>query len=56
VTLSNGDTQWQNSNLVDAALTGKLALLDNVDRLHKDSLVALQSLITDREGRDYRIT
>ncbi|KAK2575217.1 hypothetical protein KPH14_002679 [Odynerus spinipes] len=48
-TLPNGDTVWRNSPLVDAALQGKLAILDGVDRIHPSTLAILHRLIHDRE-------
>eukprot|EP01125_Pyxidicula_operculata_P011635 TRINITY_DN3812_c2_g1_i1.p1 TRINITY_DN3812_c2_g1~~TRINITY_DN3812_c2_g1_i1.p1 ORF type:complete len:1438 (+),score=279.24 TRINITY_DN3812_c2_g1_i1:547-4314(+) len=49
VTNKDGDTLWENSNLVNAAIHGRLAILDNIDRLSKDALSSLQSLIIDNE-------
>lgn len=40
-TLTNGDTVWRNSALVDAALEGKMAVLDGVDRIHPSTLAIL---------------
>lgn len=40
-TLSNGDTVWKNSPLVDAALHGKLALLDGINRIDPSTLAIL---------------
>lgn len=37
-TLPNGDTIWQNSPLVTAALEGKLAILDGIHRIHSSTL------------------
>ncbi|KAI4486325.1 hypothetical protein M0802_012344 [Mischocyttarus mexicanus] len=48
-TLSNGDTVWKNSALVDAILEGKMAVLDGVDRIHPSTLAILHRLIYDRE-------
>nr|XP_050853012.1 von Willebrand factor A domain-containing protein 8 [Vespula vulgaris]XP_050853013.1 von Willebrand factor A domain-containing protein 8 [Vespula vulgaris] len=48
-TLPNGDTVWRNSPLVDAALEGKMAVLDGVDRIHPSTLAILHRLIHDRE-------
>ncbi|XP_014598623.1 PREDICTED: von Willebrand factor A domain-containing protein 8 isoform X1 [Polistes canadensis] len=48
-TLSNGDTVWKNSALVDAALEGKMAVLDGVDRIHPSTLAILHRLIYNRE-------
>lgn len=40
-TLDNGDTVWRNSALVDAALEGKIALIDGVHRIHASTLSVL---------------
>lgn len=40
-TLSNGDTVWKNSPLVDAALHGKLAILDGINRIDPSTLAIL---------------
>lgn len=40
-TLSNGDTIWKNSPLVDAALHGKLAILDGINRIDPSTLAIL---------------
>ena len=40
-TLSNGDTVWKNSPLVDAALHGKLAVLDGINRIDPSTLAIL---------------
>jgi hypothetical protein len=40
-TLPNGDTTWQNSPLVTAALEGKLAVLDGVHRIHPSTLAVI---------------
>lgn len=37
-----GDTIWINSPLVQAALEGKLALLDGIDQLHPSTLAIIQ--------------
>lgn len=50
MTTPNGDTTWENSNLVNAALSGDLVILDNIERLQKDSFAQIQSLMTDRTG------
>jgi AAA domain (dynein-related subfamily) len=48
-TTSAGDTVWQPSPLVVAAREGRLAVLDNIDRLPPDLLSVVQSLVQDRE-------
>ncbi|XP_077014477.1 von Willebrand factor A domain-containing protein 8 isoform X2 [Tamandua tetradactyla] len=48
-TLPNGDTAWRSSPLVNAALEGKLALLDGIHRVNTGTLAVLQRLIHDRE-------
>ncbi|XP_026673539.1 von Willebrand factor A domain-containing protein 8 isoform X2 [Ceratina calcarata] len=48
-TLSNGDTVWKNSPLVDAALEGKLAILDGINRIDSSTLTILHRLVHDRE-------
>ncbi|KOC69518.1 Uncharacterized protein KIAA0564 [Habropoda laboriosa] len=48
-TLSNGDTVWKNSPLVDAALQGKLAILDGINRIDPSTLAILHRLVHDRE-------
>ena len=46
VTLPNGDTSWRHTPLVDAALKGRLAVLDGVNRLDMGTLAVLQRLIS----------
>lgn len=48
-TLINGDTVWRNSPLVNAALEGKIAMLDGIHRVHTSTLSVLHRLICDRE-------
>ncbi|GLG92294.1 Uncharacterized protein GBIM_00022, partial [Gryllus bimaculatus] len=48
-TLLNGDTIWQNSPLVTAALEGKLAVLDGIHRIHPSTLAVVHRLVHDRE-------
>ncbi|CAB0011014.1 unnamed protein product [Nesidiocoris tenuis] len=48
-TKPNGDTYWKNSPLIDAALEGKLAVLDGLHRVHPSSLSILHRLVHDRE-------
>ena len=40
-TLPNGDTIWQNSPLVTAALEGKMAVLDGIHRIHASTLAVI---------------
>ncbi|CAG9859748.1 unnamed protein product [Phyllotreta striolata] len=49
VTLSNGDTVWRNSPLIEAALEGKITVLDGIDRIHPSTLTILYRLVQDRE-------
>ncbi|XP_069677328.1 von Willebrand factor A domain-containing protein 8 isoform X2 [Periplaneta americana] len=48
-TLPNGDTIWQNSPLVTAALEGKMAVLDGIHRIHPSTLAVIHRLVHDRE-------
>ncbi|XP_023941851.1 von Willebrand factor A domain-containing protein 8 [Bicyclus anynana] len=48
-TLDNGDTVWRNSALVEAALKGRLAVLDGLHRIHASTLAVLHRLVHDRE-------
>ncbi|KAM6179532.1 von Willebrand factor A domain-containing protein 8 [Erethizon dorsatum] len=48
-TLPNGDTAWRSSPLVNAAVEGKLVLLDGIHRVNAGTLAVLQRLIHDRE-------
>lgn len=43
-----GNTRWQMSPLAAAALEGKLAVLDGVNRLTSDALSVISSLVKDR--------
>nr|XP_018907546.1 PREDICTED: von Willebrand factor A domain-containing protein 8 [Bemisia tabaci] len=52
-TLPNGDTVWQNSPLVTAALEGKLAVLDGIHRVHPSTLCLIHRLVHDRELQLY---
>ncbi|XP_011166750.2 von Willebrand factor A domain-containing protein 8 isoform X1 [Solenopsis invicta] len=45
----NGDTVWRDSPLVDAALHGKLAVLDGINRIHSSTLAILHRLVHNRE-------
>lgn len=40
-TLENGDTVWNFSPLVNAALEGKMAVLDGINRIHPSTLSVL---------------
>src|SRR5579871_6704147 len=44
-----GDTIWENSSLVKAALSGSLAIMDGIDTLSFGTIVTLQRLIKERE-------
>ncbi|CAG8614734.1 10142_t:CDS:10 [Funneliformis caledonium] len=44
-----GDTIWENSSLVKAALFGSLAVMDGIDTLSFGTIVTLQRLIKERE-------
>ena len=46
---AKGNTSWQMSPVVEAALSGGLCVLDGLHRLRPDGLVALQRLLTDGE-------
>lgn len=48
-TLDNGDTVWRNSALIDAALKGKIAVIDGIHRIHSSTLSVLHRLVHDRE-------
>lgn len=52
-TLPNGDTIWNNSPLIQAALEGKLAILDGIDRVHPSILSVIHSLVHDRDIQLY---
>ena len=49
ITNEHGDTLWQNTPLVQAALHGRLLVLDGIHRLNNDTLVSLQRILQDRE-------
>ncbi|KAI8912686.1 AAA domain-containing protein [Gorgonomyces haynaldii] len=49
-TTDKGDTVWEMSGLVDAAIHGRLAILDPVDVLSFGTLSTLQRLVSDREA------
>jgi MoxR-like ATPase len=44
-----GETVWKRSPLVDAALDGRLAILDGLDRLSMGTIAILVRLVEDRE-------
>eukprot|EP00066_Takifugu_rubripes_P009279 XP_003976079.1 PREDICTED: von Willebrand factor A domain-containing protein 8 isoform X1 [Takifugu rubripes] len=48
-TLPNGDTAWRPSPLVNAAIEGKLLLLDGIHRVNQGTLAVLSRLLHDRE-------
>ncbi|KAI9260188.1 AAA domain-containing protein [Sporodiniella umbellata] len=48
-TTIKGDTIWENSLLVEAAILGRLAVLDGIDALSYGTLNTLQRLCSDRE-------
>ncbi|XP_030747712.1 von Willebrand factor A domain-containing protein 8 [Sitophilus oryzae] len=52
-TLDNGDTVWTFSPLVKAALSGKIAVLDGIHRIHPSTLSVLHRLVHDRELQLY---
>ncbi|CAG9772643.1 unnamed protein product [Ceutorhynchus assimilis] len=52
-TLENGDTVWSFSPLVKAALEGKMAILDGINRIHPSTLSVLHRLVHDRELQLY---
>ncbi|XP_055616057.1 von Willebrand factor A domain-containing protein 8 [Toxorhynchites rutilus septentrionalis] len=49
----NGDTIWQDSSLLLAALNGHVIVLDGINRLHHSTLAILHRLIHDREMQLY---
>lgn len=49
ITMSNGDTIWHNSPLINACLSGDVIVLDGIHRLRDDTLMSLRRLIQDRE-------
>ncbi|KAI8393920.1 AAA domain-containing protein [Radiomyces spectabilis] len=48
-TSPTGDTVWENSLLVEAAIHGNIAVLDGIDALSYGTLNTLQRLMSDRE-------
>ena len=51
VTHPNGDTDWENSSLITAALLGRLAVLDGVEQMLPGTVATLQQLVWNREVR-----
>ena len=43
-----GNTGWKNAPLIDAAIRGRVAVLDGLHRLDPSTLASLQSLVTHR--------
>uniref|UniRef100_A0AAR5PQP5 von Willebrand factor A domain-containing protein 8 n=2 Tax=Dendroctonus ponderosae TaxID=77166 RepID=A0AAR5PQP5_DENPD len=52
-TLENGDTVWSFSPLIQAALEGKIAVLDGINRIHPSTLSVLHRLVHDRDLQLY---
>ncbi|KAF8278544.1 putative AAA domain (dynein-related subfamily)/von Willebrand factor type A domain containing protein [Trypanosoma cruzi] len=50
---STGDTTWENSALVEAALRGRIAVLDGIDKLPHGMLASLQHLLVDGNSSLY---
>lgn len=48
VTTDDGATAWRNSALVQAAISGKVAVLDGVEQLSAATLASLQRLFSTR--------
>jgi MoxR-like ATPase len=46
---AQGNTVWETSSLLNAALDGRLVVLDGIHRLEKDTLGVLHSLLCHRE-------
>jgi hypothetical protein len=46
--LENGDTVWENGQLVDCLTNGKLAILDNLEQAHWSTIEVLRTLIHHR--------
>lgn len=46
--LDNGDTVWEDSQLVRAAKEGKLCVLDGIDRIHWSNVESISSLLHHR--------
>ncbi|GFS38586.1 von Willebrand factor A domain-containing protein 8 [Nephila pilipes] len=53
ITDEKGNTLWRSSQLVQAARTGKLLVLDGLQRLHSSTFSVLQRLVHDREMQLY---
>lgn len=45
----SGDTKWEDSPIIRAAVEGNVCILDGVERLGGDTLATLGSLLVDRE-------
>ena len=48
-TRANGDTFWTNSPLIEAAVSGNIAILDGLHHVDPDTLPAIQTLLQDGE-------
>nr|KAJ3422948.1 von Willebrand factor A domain-containing protein 8 [Polyrhizophydium stewartii] len=48
-TTPTGDTVWENSGLVEAALHGRIAVLDPIEVLSFGTLASIQRLVAERE-------
>lgn len=46
---ASGDTSWQHTPLITAALNGHLCVLDGMHRLHHSTAMVLQRLVNERE-------
>ena len=46
-TRANGDTFWINSPLIEAAVSGNIAILDGLNNVDPDTLPAIQTLLQD---------
>lgn len=44
-TLNNGDTVWRFSPLVDAAIAGKIVVLDGINKIHPSTLSVLHRFV-----------
>merc|ERR1719187_93353 len=52
-TTETGDTVWRTSPLVEAAVQGRMAVLDGPHRVHRGTLAVLHRLVHDRELQLY---
>ena len=52
-TTETGDTVWRTSPLVEAAVQGRMAVLDGLHRVHRGTLAVLHRLVHDRELQLY---